>query len=388
MKTGLVRETANMNRKRTEKPKIRARMIPLILLAVTAALAVMGRTAQADASGTPDAVIITEEHADSTIRGGYDGSITVTASGGSGAYDYSRDGGATWQGSPSFAWLAAGKYRVMARDQMDQANVSDAIEVTIGEPDAVSVKEEHRPVTTSGGNNGGLSAAASGGRGIFEYSKDGGLNWQDSSSFSGLPVGFYKVMARDKEDKGNISGAVEVVLADTAVDAGAFTGALSGTLTDSAGKPVSGYYIALFSEPRITATDGSGKFVFTETPYTSHVLVIADPDKREIGRYKLVFTGIGAEADAAQSGVTAGNGVMRVVFADNATGVDISLQMNVERSGIGKVSGQIAIRKVPEPDSQNTGWLWIFLPGLGLTLLAALWLLWEKKGWFKRAVTK
>jgi len=45
-----------------------------------------------------------------------DGTITIEAQGGSGNYEYSKDGGTNWQASGSFTELAPGDYDVIARD--------------------------------------------------------------------------------------------------------------------------------------------------------------------------------------------------------------------------------------------------------------------------------
>ena len=46
-------------------------------------------------------------------------------------------------------------------------------------------------------NDGTITVAAQGGSGNYEYSKDGGTNWQTSGNFTGLVSGDYDVLARD-----------------------------------------------------------------------------------------------------------------------------------------------------------------------------------------------
>ena len=71
---------------------------------------------------------------DATTYGGSDGSITITAWGGnSGYYQYSIDGGASWQAWGSFGGLGAGTYLAVARDSNNPGNYATAW-VTIGQP--------------------------------------------------------------------------------------------------------------------------------------------------------------------------------------------------------------------------------------------------------------
>ncbi|SCY77241.1 stalk domain-containing protein [Alkaliphilus peptidifermentans] len=82
--------------------------------------------------------------------GGNNGSITITAYGGSGTYEYSNDNGSTWQDSNIFRGLTAGTYRVKARDSIDPGNISEVSTVTI---------------TSSGGSSDGDSGGGSSGGG-------------------------------------------------------------------------------------------------------------------------------------------------------------------------------------------------------------------------------
>lgn len=71
---------------------------------------------------------------DSTLFGGANGSITVSAWGGdSGSYEYSINGGASWQGWGSFGGLAAGTYTAVVRDTAFPVNTA-AYSITVGQP--------------------------------------------------------------------------------------------------------------------------------------------------------------------------------------------------------------------------------------------------------------
>ena len=60
-------------------------------------------------------------------------SIMVNVAGGNGTYEYTIDGGATWQSEAIFTGLEVGTYKVVARDANHTSNVSSIQEVTLGE---------------------------------------------------------------------------------------------------------------------------------------------------------------------------------------------------------------------------------------------------------------
>ena len=70
--------------------------------------------------------------------GGNDGSITISSpSGGSGSYEFSINGGSSWQASGSFSWLTSGTYNVMMRDGADvqcEESLNSSLEITQPQP--------------------------------------------------------------------------------------------------------------------------------------------------------------------------------------------------------------------------------------------------------------
>ena len=80
--------------------------------------------------GKASAVSMTAASQNVTTYGGKNGSITVTASGGLGTYQY-RVGNGSWGASGTFSGLAAGMYTVSVRDAADTANIiSETITIT------------------------------------------------------------------------------------------------------------------------------------------------------------------------------------------------------------------------------------------------------------------
>ena len=126
------------------------------------------------------------------------GTIIVTAAGGVGSYQYSKDGGTTWQASNIFTNLVAGTYSIMVKDQatptIDTATVSG---IVITQPDdLVAVLVSTANETAFDANNGIVVLSQTGGVGPFTYSKDG-VNFQSSATFTGLTAGSYTFTVKD-----------------------------------------------------------------------------------------------------------------------------------------------------------------------------------------------
>ncbi len=123
---------------------------------------------------------------DATCNGGSNGTITVTASGGSGAgFTYSKDNGATFQASNIFNALAANTYQIVVKDGV--GCISAATGVIIGQPTAVTFTDVKTDVTCNGAADGAITVTAAGGSGAgFTYSNDNGVTFQASNLFNGL----------------------------------------------------------------------------------------------------------------------------------------------------------------------------------------------------------
>lgn len=123
------------------------------------------------------------------------GVITVMATGGTGAYTYSLDGGTTTQSGAVFSGLAAGDYTVTVQD----ANgCSITVDVSVSQPaELLTLNAQAVPVSCNGQGDGQINATATGGDAPYQYSFNGGLTWQQSGSFTGLAPGTYTIMAQD-----------------------------------------------------------------------------------------------------------------------------------------------------------------------------------------------
>ncbi len=123
---------------------------------------------------------------DVTCFGANNGTITISgAAGGYGTYEYTVNGGSTWQSSGNFTNLAPATYDVRIRDA---AHIGCVIvldgALTITEPPVLSATVNSTNVTCFGAGDGTITISApAGGYGTYEYSVSGGTSWQASGNF-------------------------------------------------------------------------------------------------------------------------------------------------------------------------------------------------------------
>lgn len=124
---------------------------------------------------------------------GSDGLATITATGGTGSYTYSKDAGG-FQSSGSFPNLPSGSFVFSVKDANSCVRTVD---VTITQPsDLVVSNAIVQQVLCHNGTSGIIQAGSSGGTAPYRYSLNG-TSYQASPSFSSLPVGTYKVWVKD-----------------------------------------------------------------------------------------------------------------------------------------------------------------------------------------------
>ena len=121
------------------------------------------------------------------------GSVTLSASGGTGGLSYSLDG-VNFQAAPTFGGLPAGPYTFTVRD----ANLcTRQLSLTLTEPSALTLSlDQQANIACSGSSTGSLSLSGSGGTPAYAFSLNGGP-FQAGGSFAGLPAGGYTVVVRD-----------------------------------------------------------------------------------------------------------------------------------------------------------------------------------------------
>jgi Bacterial Ig domain/SprB repeat len=151
----------------------------------------LGRTAEAQ----PLTASITST-TNVSCNGGSNGSLTVTASGGSPPYTYSwAPSGGT---APTATGLSAGHYWVTVTDLLDDSVTTPMTGPgpgTVTQPSAISGTPFVTNVSCNGGSNGTATLTASGGTSPYTYawSPSGGTN----ATATGLSAGSYSVMVTD-----------------------------------------------------------------------------------------------------------------------------------------------------------------------------------------------
>lgn len=117
--------------------------------------------------------------------------LTVTASGGTGAIEYSLNGSA-YQASNIFSPLNAGTYTITVKDDN---GCTKTLVHTISEPLPLTVSCANDTVTCAG-NQGSLIAVAAGGTTNYGFSLNGSPS-QSSGNFNGLTAGIYTIEVTD-----------------------------------------------------------------------------------------------------------------------------------------------------------------------------------------------
>ena len=140
----------------------------------------------------PTAIALSSSAVSVICNGQSNGQINLTSSGGIPPYQYSIDNGINWQSANSFQ-VAAGNYTVKVKDAN---NCIKTTTVAVSEPAPLTATVAVTNATCNGGNDGTMTINASGGNGSFQYSVDGGVNWQSSNSFN-LAPGNYTITIKD-----------------------------------------------------------------------------------------------------------------------------------------------------------------------------------------------
>ena len=205
--------------------------------------------------------------------GGSTGSVTVAGSGGTPTYQYSINGGTTYQASGTFSSLAAGSYTIIVRDG-NNCTVAQAVVIT--QPTAITSSiTAQTNVACFGGTTGSFTVAAAGGTPTYQYSINGGTTYQSSGTFNTLTAGPYTVTIQDGNgctftQAVTITQPTQVTVTATKIDAtcGAANGSL--TATGAGGTPTYTYSIGAAFQPSgnftglaagtytVTASDANG----------------------------------------------------------------------------------------------------------------------------------
>jgi hypothetical protein len=172
----------------------------------------------------PSALSLTDSHTNVSCNGGNNGTASVVATGGTGAYTYS------WSPSGGSAatatGLTAGIYTVTITDE-NLCSTTNTI--TITEPDALSLTATPTAVSCHNGNNGSATVSVTGGTGAYSYSwsPSGG----NAATATGLSAGTYIVTVTDAN---SCSASATVEITQPANPVNLSTATVSGITTTSA----------------------------------------------------------------------------------------------------------------------------------------------------------
>ena len=140
-----------------------------------------------------------------------DGQNTVTASGGSGTYEYSKNVGISFQKDNILKGLKVeAKTVVKVRDANNHNNVSEALYVWIANVKPVFTNTFQREtyynnrqdgVSCADKSDGRIFIQAHGGTTPYTFSMDGGVTFKSENSFRSLSAGTYSGIAKDQKNK-------------------------------------------------------------------------------------------------------------------------------------------------------------------------------------------
>ena len=141
----------------------------------------------------PPAIVVDSASVTSaSCYGSPDGGFEVTATGGTGGYQYSIDG-TNFQSSPMFTNLVAGTYLVTIRDN---SGCSETQQVIVNEPVELILTPLVSNASCYGSKDGDIIVLTSGGGIVADFSMDE-EDWQTLNTFTGLAAGMYTIYAHD-----------------------------------------------------------------------------------------------------------------------------------------------------------------------------------------------
>ena len=239
------------------------------------------------------------------------GTVTVSTPVGAN-YQYSINGGTTWQTSPVFAGLTASGSVTIAVQDISSGCVSLGTIVNIpaiaGTPSAPVGTTQDPTCVLSGSITVSAPVGAN-----YVYSIDGGLTWQSSTSFAGLTAQSYSIIVQD-------------------VSSGCESFATVFTLSAPVGPTVTVSSDVIFSEGESITLTASGADDYNWTPgtyldVTTGSTVIATPDQSMV--YCVVGTDTNGCTDTACVVLTmeieCGNLFVPNVFSPNENSKDDEL---------------------------------------------------------------
>ncbi|MFM8597314.1 MAG: beta strand repeat-containing protein, partial [Flavobacteriales bacterium] len=249
--------------------------------------------------------------------GGTNGTITVTATGGTGTKTYSKDGGVTFQASNIFTGLAAGTYSIVVQDANNCTTTPASVTINQSGSALTVAVTSVTNVACNGASTGAVNLTATGG-----YSTAYTYAWTGPSSYTATtedltnrPAGVYNVTVTDAG--GCTQTATATILQPTALTAGAVaTNVLCfGGSTGSVNLTVSG---------------GTAPYTYAWTGPSSYTATTEDLINRPAGTYAVTVTDannctVNASATITQPTVLASSNVVTNVLCNGTSTGAINL---------------------------------------------------------------
>ncbi|MCD4793515.1 MAG: PKD domain-containing protein [Bacteroidales bacterium] len=165
--------------------------------------------------GEPEEIIITSEvPTDPICYGDENGSITVTATGGSGEFEYSPNAGANYyEGNILVELSVAGNPHIIwVRDKYNHTCVTVGGSHNLVQPDELVIDslDVENVSDCFGGTNGSITIYASGGTLPILYSITGGNTYTSTHVFNNLSIGNYPVIIKDANDCTTVGDIVTI----------------------------------------------------------------------------------------------------------------------------------------------------------------------------------
>ena len=217
------------------------------------------------------------DHEQISCYGSSDGSIELTASGGTGDIVYSINGGIDFHAGNSFPGLDGGSYEIMVRD--DAACISTAGIIELVEPEELQFAhvQVENIIIGSQNNSGSIEILMEGGRDPYIYSIDNGETVHDNGLFENLEEGVYLILVADQNgctaDTSVVIERVTNIIVSVERDSPSCFGYDDGTIIISAGPGYGSYEYSI---------DGGSTFytspIFTELTSGEYNIVVRDTD--------------------------------------------------------------------------------------------------------------
>jgi hypothetical protein len=250
------------------------------------------------------------------------GSITVNALGGTAPYQYSSDGGITYQATNILSPLFPGTYIVIVKDANGCKTTRAILVANTTGPQTLTAVVAN---ASCGLSNGTVTLTATGGTAPYQYSKDG-ISYAATNILTGFSAGTFTVYVRDINLCVKTLSVTIVDLAAptlTATSSPATCGLSDGTITATA---TGGTVALLYSRDGITFQTSN---IFTGLAAGPYTIIVRDA-KNCTSTFNVIVGSVGvALAPNISCGTTTSSSIVFNWLAlAGATGYTISYQVN------------------------------------------------------------